>query len=83
MVLETEIDVVVLGVFCFVFAILKPILKLRYQNRKHSFTVQSTVLSQCVKMHAIICHHWSQRCPPCVLGSADTAIAVHRGFGCC
>ena len=47
------------------FAILKPILKLLYQNGKHDYVLfvdQSTVLSQCIKMHTITCHHLSQHC---------------------
>ena len=65
-------------------AILKPILKFLHQNRKQGcifFVVQSPVASQCIKMHAIICHHLSQHCiallSPQALLLVDTELIGH------
>lgn len=46
-------------------AILKPVLKFLYQNKKYScvfFTFHRAMFSRCITMHKLICHHLRQ-CP--------------------
>ena len=68
------------------FAVLKPVLKFLYQNGKHGcvfFVVRRTV-SQCIKMHQLICHpfSWQRTAPsPCPSFSTD-AVNSTMLFGC-
>jgi len=72
----------------FFFAVLKPILKFLYQNRKQGcvfYAVQSTVFIQWIKIQLFAVSWISavQHGPSYALVSVNTVLIAHRGLVCC